>query len=83
MVGSRISTYSLCDFTCHIYYTQCALLGFWLVAKEYLVSIIKYLICTLDFLPCHGIYDVTQYYRLNSSYCSKEVFRLIIEWPNS
>ena len=40
-------------------YTQYVLLGFLLVAKEYLVSIIKYLIGTAILLPRYVIYDVT------------------------
>ena len=59
MVCSRISTYSLCGFTYHTSHTQYVLLGFLLVAKEYLVSIIKYLICSAIFLPHDVIYDVT------------------------
>ena len=40
-------------------YTQYVLLGFLLVAKEYLVSFIEYLICTTIFLSRDVIHDVT------------------------
>ena len=59
MVRSRISTYSSCGFTYYTSYTQYVLLGFLLVAKEYLVSFIKYLICTAIFLSRDVIHDVT------------------------
>ena len=40
-------------------YTQYVLLGFLLVAKEYLVSFIKYLICTAILLSRDATYDIT------------------------
>ena len=83
MVHSRISTYSLCGFAYYTSYTLYVLLGFLLIAKEYLVSVIKYLICTAIFLSRDVIHDFTRYYRLNSSYCLKWAFRLITEWPSS
>ena len=76
-------SYSSCEFyLSHCLSTLCVL-GFLLVAKEYLVSFIKYLICTTIFLSRDVIHDVTWYHRLNSSYCLKWAFRLITEWPSS
>ena len=51
----QLSSFSFGHFTHRTSFTQCVLLGLLLVAKEYLVSIIKDLICTASFLSCDVI----------------------------